>query len=82
MHSYDDILHWVVNYFVYETMTSPEFLGKNTTLYEMGRDQYVDKLLLVIAIESEYDLSIQDDEFDAWKTLDDVAKTIFKKECT
>jgi len=80
MSSYDDILHWVVNYFVDETMTSPECLGKNTTLSELGRDAFVDRVLLVVAIESEYDVIINDDERDSWEILDDVAKTIFKKE--
>ena len=80
MSSYDDILHWVVIYFVDETMTSPEYLGKNTTLSELGRDEFVDRVLLVVAIESEYDVIIHDDERDSWKILDDVAKTIFKKE--
>lgn len=81
MSSFDDIRHWVINYFVDETMTSPEFMGDNTRLdIELGRSDYVDRVLLVVAIESEYDIVIHDNERDSWETIGDIVKTIFKKE--
>lgn len=64
----------------YKIELNIDSLGKNTTLSELGRDEFVDRVLLVVAIESEYDVIIHDDERDSWKILDDVAKTIFKKE--
>ena len=81
MNSFDDIRRWVINYFVDETMTSPEFMGDITRPdIELGRSDYVDRVLLVVAIESEYDIVINDNERDSWETIGDIVKTIFKKE--
>ena len=80
MSSYDDILHWVKNYFATEYSTSPEFIGEVDTLSSFFFCDYVDRILLANAIESDFDITVRDDDLYDWTTIGDITKSIFKME--